>query len=63
MNEEATPLDYLQAALELTEEAPRDENGYLTEEGRKLVEAAYGQASAAGTPKPTVKPSPFRKPS
>ncbi len=36
--------DYLLAALEIAEEAPRDEAGNLTEEGRAAVKAALAQA-------------------
>ncbi len=39
--------DYLIAAFELAEQAQRDEHGFLTEEGRKAVQAAYAMVDRA----------------
>lgn len=37
-----SPLEHLEAALALAEEGERDENGFLTEAARAVVQAAYG---------------------
>lgn len=44
------PIDHLAAAVELAEESPRDENGFLTEEGRAAVLAAYGMVDQSAEP-------------
>lgn len=62
-------LDYLIAALELAEEAERDENGFLTESSRQAVMNAYGSVDKAELPEqeaqkdshPKMGDSPFKK--